>query len=274
MAERKVTPEWINLEYLSAEDWIEGCHRLTSVEPQFGLSKTFWFPGFTPKSGGLLLGPEERFELLSTHSRTTLGRQVTYFGYDQPGISNLLDTLAQDSVPTLFIVFTGPHEAHIEQWLGASLKIGADVIVGALTIRLIQFLSHEAYDRLLAESDLNLVRGEDSFVRAQWAGQALLWNIYPQEAKAHLVKLAAWQKRVLALTAKTSTPMPESWSTLLIKWNTYEEPIPMEDWAQFLADLPDIRAALQSWRLYLLTQPDLATQLMRFYADRVESTPK
>ena len=55
-AMRQVHPVWINLEYLSAEAWIESCHGLPSQRPD-GLVKHFYFPGFTPATGGLLREP-------------------------------------------------------------------------------------------------------------------------------------------------------------------------------------------------------------------------
>ena len=54
MAERAVAPVWINLEYLSAEDWVEDCHLLTSLHSRLSLTKYFFFPGFTLKTGGVL----------------------------------------------------------------------------------------------------------------------------------------------------------------------------------------------------------------------------
>ncbi len=48
------------------------------------------------------------------------------------------------------------------------------------------------YDHLLWCCDFNLVRGEDSFLRAQWAARPFLWHIYPQADAAHLEKLTAF----------------------------------------------------------------------------------
>lgn len=53
MAERERTPVWMNLDYLSAEEWVVGCHRLPSVKFK-GVQKYFFFPGFRPGTGGLL----------------------------------------------------------------------------------------------------------------------------------------------------------------------------------------------------------------------------
>ncbi|MDH2916900.1 MAG: elongation factor P maturation arginine rhamnosyltransferase EarP, partial [Gallionella sp.] len=55
MAAREHKPVWVNLEYLSAEEWVEGCHKLPSPHPTLPLNKYFFFPGFTEKTGGLLL---------------------------------------------------------------------------------------------------------------------------------------------------------------------------------------------------------------------------
>ena len=44
----------INLEYLSAEDWIESCHLQESPSGKGKLKKIFFMPGFTEKSGGVI----------------------------------------------------------------------------------------------------------------------------------------------------------------------------------------------------------------------------
>ncbi|HAF55386.1 MAG TPA: elongation factor P maturation arginine rhamnosyltransferase EarP, partial [Thauera sp.] len=54
MAAMAVAPVWINLEYLSAEDWVAGCHGLASPHPRLPLTKHFFFPGFDENTGGLL----------------------------------------------------------------------------------------------------------------------------------------------------------------------------------------------------------------------------
>ncbi|MGB6054553.1 MAG: elongation factor P maturation arginine rhamnosyltransferase EarP, partial [Burkholderiaceae bacterium] len=54
MAQCQPRPVWLNLEGLSAEEWVEGCHTLPSPHPRLPLTKHFFFPGFTDKTGGLL----------------------------------------------------------------------------------------------------------------------------------------------------------------------------------------------------------------------------
>ena len=52
MALQSPQPAWINLEYLSAEPWVNGTHGLPSPQPP--LTRYFFFPGFTSDTGGLL----------------------------------------------------------------------------------------------------------------------------------------------------------------------------------------------------------------------------
>ena len=73
---------------------------------------------------------------------------------------------------------------------------GAPFTRGRLTLAVAPFVDQDAFDRRLWVADLNFVRGEDSFVRAQWAGQPYVWQLYPQDGDAHLVKMDAFLTRL------------------------------------------------------------------------------
>lgn len=203
-------PVWINLEYLSAEDWIEGCHGLHSRRSD-GLEKIFCFPGFTAKTGGLLrerdlLRTRDRFQadanaqdaLLTTCGLPEAARAriaggaavVTLFCYPDAPLQALFGALAQRERPTVLIA---PHGVapHTESALDALPAVERAQFV----LCRIPFVPHEHFDRLLWLADLNVVRGEDSLVRALWAGRPLLWHIYPQDDAAHDVKLDAFLSR-------------------------------------------------------------------------------
>ena len=75
---------------------------------------------------------------------------------------------------------------------------GAAATRGALTVRVLPFVAQPDYDKLLWACDFNFVRGEDSFVRAQWAGKPFVWHIYPQDENLHHVKLRAFLQRYAA----------------------------------------------------------------------------
>jgi uncharacterized repeat protein (TIGR03837 family) len=123
-------------------------------------------------------------------------------------------------------------------------------------MRFLPYLTQSGYDRLLRHCDLNIVRGEDSLVRALWAGRPLIWHIYPQHDGAHHDKLDAF----LSLTQA-----PASLADFHRRWNA--------DHAQSLPALaPDLVHAWRTWALALRqrlrAQPDLTTQLIAFAAGK------
>ncbi len=101
--------------------------------------------------------------------------------------------------PTLLLVPQGPAQQLVRHVLGPSLQLNA------LRALLLDWLPHAQFDRLLWSADLNVVRGEDSLVRALWAGAPFIWQLYPQHDGAHRRKLQAflerWQARWRRRTA-------------------------------------------------------------------------
>ena len=105
---------------------------------------------------------------------------------------------------------------------------------------------------MLWACDLNFVRGEDSLVRALWAGKPFVWQIYPQHDDAHHAKLEAFLNWLQA---------PESLRRLHAIWNEMAQaPLPVMD-ADTLAEWSDCTLAA---RTRLLKQSDLVTQLTPF----------
>ena len=197
---------WLNLEYLSAETWVEGCHGLPSLRGD-GLSSYFFFPGFNAKTGGLLrerslLTHRDRWQRdldgqhqmlarlgVSAQALTALSpsaqaaRLLTLFCYPNAPIRQLLEALCTE--PRASVVL-------IPQGVAPELATGRMGPLQQVYLERIPFVSQPEYDQLLWMADLNFVRGEDSVVRALWAGKPLVWQIYPQTEGTHLVKLEAW----------------------------------------------------------------------------------
>ena len=211
MAQRATQPLWINLEYLTAESWVEECHLLPSPQAGLPLTKYFFFPGFTSKTGGLLrerdlLATRNAFDAaaaaefwrsLGVAPRTDGELRVSLFCYDNPALPELLRYWAAGPSGICVLSMPGTASEQIALWFGAALSPGTTIRKESLTVQALPFLPQPWYDRLLWECDVNFVRGEDSFVRAQWAQRPFVWQIYPQAEKAHLVKLDAFLGRYL-----------------------------------------------------------------------------
>lgn len=196
---------WINLEYLSAEGFVARCHGLPSPVmsgPGAGLTKHFFYPGFTAATGGLLREPDlmarqagfDRSAWLSQQGIEWRGeRLVSLFCYEPPALAQLLNQLTQDQQPTRLLVTAGRATTAVQACI--KRQIGLEPLWNKrrqLSFSFLQPLTQVDFDHLLWACDLNFVRGEDSLVRAIWANKPFVWHIYPQHDDAHHAKLSAF----------------------------------------------------------------------------------
>ena len=265
-------PLWINLEYLSAESWAVDCHAMPSIHPQTGLTQYFWFPSFSEKSGGLLREADlikrrdefqnsiqdqtEFWSKLNIADAHQFDQRISLFSYENDAIHHLLNQLSTDKKSTLLLVPESKSLKYISNWATEPLAQGNRITKNALTIIVLPFLNHQDYDRLLWACDLNFVRGEDSFIRAQWAGQPLIWHIYPQDEDAHLIKLQAFMDIIATVNLSTS------WQTMMLAWNTPNHP---HSWSESIGHLINWQIMAREWQTHLIAQQSLTTKLMQFY---------
>jgi len=262
-------PVWINLEYLSAEGYVARSHGLPSPVmsgPARGLTKWFFFPGFTPDTGGLLREPDLLARQAAFDRSTWLAslpldtpisnheRVISLFCYEPLALAALLQDLSQSEVHTRLLVTPGRPQRAVAQAL-AQLNIPS-CGTGLLHISQLPYVSQTEFDHLLWACDLNFVRGEDSLVRALWAGQPFVWHIYPQDDLAHHSKLMAFCQAL---------QMPQDLIAFHVAWNA----VPNTSHS----GLP--RIALDDWRVWsqqtrqlLCDQTDLTSQLLGFAAQK------
>ncbi len=260
-------PTWINLEYLSAEPWVERMHALPSPVqhgPAAGRTKWFFYPGFTPHTGGLLREQDlaarrQAFDgaaWLQAQGIDARGERIaSLFCYEPPPLGALLRQLDTATTPTHLLVTAGRAARAVARCLEDENELQR--LSGQreqLSLSYLPHLTQRAYDELLWACDVNFVRGEDSLVRALWAGAPLVWHIYPQpEDDAHHAKLGAFLDWLQA---------PASLRRFHHVWNGIEAgPLPE-------IDPPGWRACVQAARQRLLEQPDLGTQLIGFVAQK------
>ncbi|MDC8758501.1 elongation factor P maturation arginine rhamnosyltransferase EarP [Janthinobacterium fluminis] len=273
MAQCDPRPVWFNLEGLSAEEWVEGCHTLQSPHPRLPLMKHFFFPGFTSKTGGLLreaaLEQERRqFQADPAAMTAFLARlglapaemaalKVSLFCYPDAPVQALFDAWQGGATAITCLAPEGVAVAAMQAFLGADAKAGAVRSRGALTVRIVPFVAQPDYDKLLWACDLNFVRGEDSIVRAQWAGRPFVWHIYPQDENLHHVKLRAFLRRY--------SDGIDSLDALALHWNgALAEAGWAALWAAFQADMPAMTRRAADWQREMLANGDLASNMLAF----------
>ncbi|MGV8921294.1 MAG: elongation factor P maturation arginine rhamnosyltransferase EarP [Pseudomonas sp.] len=275
MPKRARVPLWLNLEYLSAEEWVSGCHALPSPQPN-GVRKIFFFPGFRPTTGGLLreaglIEQRQAFEQDKSAQREFLSelgvapaegaRLISLFAYENAGLASWLDAMSAEHQNTHLLVPEGRILGDLQRWLGVGdLHAGAIEVRGRLTIQVLPFVRQEQYDRLLWCCDFNAVRGEDSFVRAQWAARPLLWHIYEQDDDAHWVKLDAFLEVYLK---GLSPPAAQAMKAIWRAWNAGQEM--GSCWLELQKHWPEVSQHARRWCLEQASQPDLAAALALFY---------
>jgi uncharacterized repeat protein (TIGR03837 family) len=248
----------INLEYLSAENWIDSHHGLPS--PSNGFKKYFFFPGFSAVSGGVLKGPLPSnsapcpFGLEEAWRNLGDGLNISLFCYEAPEIIKFLNELSQLTQTINLLVCHGQAQHTVSKWLNQDLVLGHTISYKNLQITPIPFVSQDDYDWLLAQCDLNIVRGEDSFVRAQWAAAPFIWQIYPQSDNAHVIKLESFLEKYLSnADQSTATSVND-----LMRWQSPK---------QSLNALDALKNHALTWRNRLATlnqDGDLAEKLREF----------
>ncbi|WP_300319274.1 elongation factor P maturation arginine rhamnosyltransferase EarP [Accumulibacter sp.] len=280
MAKRSPRPVWINLDYLSAEAWVPTCHTLPSPQPQLPLEKFFFFPGFTADTGGLLrerdllerrrqfvdnAGMHDAFWRRTGFTRPPVGHLlVSLFAYDNAVIGDLLAIWADAGVPLCCLAPLSQTLPAIRRFAGRALEAGDTFRRGTLEVRVLPFLRQEHYDQLLWLCDVNFIRGEDSFVRAQWAARPLVWHIYPQQEGVHIGKLDAFLAIYCAdLPAASALALRQFWHA----WNVGR--IETSVWQALAANLPTLREHAIRWQDGLAQQDDLSRRLVNFAGSKL-----
>ncbi len=280
MRTHSTPPIWINLDYLSAEDWVSGCHGLPS--PQHGLNKYFFFPGFNQNTGGLIgeqamrqqraawsasiaaqlrqqLAPQRPAETAHTH-------YISLFAYENPALDAWLEQIKNSPTPIHLFVPQGRVLPQILRLImQGELHTGDVYQYGAVSIAILPMLNQDQYDQLLWSCDLNFVRGEDSFVRAQWSGQPMVWQIYPQSEDTHLEKLDAFLQLYLA---DLPDELAQALRDFYYAWNQGGEIT--QSWTILNTAQAILQQHAKNWALRLAAQGDLATNLVKFTQSKLK----
>ncbi|MEI7530489.1 MAG: elongation factor P maturation arginine rhamnosyltransferase EarP [Betaproteobacteria bacterium] len=257
----------INLEYLSSEPWTASHHKISSLPTQNGISKkSYFFPGFTEQTGKLIQGdlthmhnsPKIPIALESAWQNLRPGiKRVLIFSYNQVPLASLLDGLYTLKEPLDLLICSGQAQAAVHNWAELSpSKNEAHQYIN------LPFVSQNDFDWLLAQSDLNVVRGEDSFVRAQWAGKPFIWHIYPQEDLVHIDKLNAFLNIYTANSSHSVTGAVQNamhGEKISLWWKNLDEMTThAQEWLNFLK--------------ILHKNGDLVTELLEFIQEQQKTS--
>lgn len=285
---KKKSKLWINLEYLSGEKWIEDFHLQESLIGSDTLKKIFYMPGFSKKSGGVIIdsgfleriqkGMKQREAILSHHfpnfdfKNKFIG---TIFSYEK-NFDNLLKTL-ENKENTVLILMGEKTQESFEKILRKKgiENFGNWIKYGKIDIMRADFLSQEEYEEIISAVDFNFTRGEDSFVRSILLGKPFMWHIYLQEDKAHMDKINAFVDRfkesvIESGIDKEKEEVLEKYSQLLIDYNDRDEnslKIGKENYQVFFDNFNDIQLISAIYSEFLLENCNLVKKLYKYIKD-------
>ncbi|MBR5966777.1 MAG: elongation factor P maturation arginine rhamnosyltransferase EarP [Treponema sp.] len=196
----------INIDYLTAEPYAEEFHKLKSGTRSASVKKYFFMPGFTAKTGGLILDEPE----IETDGKTKTGAAGIDGKTTTAGPQILMFSYPKNFAPIIRAILRWNPNAQINLAQGAGKEsflqaascfnlannYGKTTTAGGLRICELPFFSQQDWDKNLYASDLLFVRGEDSLTRACLSAKPFVWQAYLQDDNYQLVKVRALLDRM------------------------------------------------------------------------------
>lgn len=258
----------IALDYLTAEDYAGNFHGLESPHPRYGYSKHFFFPGFTEKTGGLIV--EDNYEM----------RRKTFTPEKKAALEHALHIPESDALRLfLFTYPTVDTAALAGSLIKSGLRIQALLAPGqaqetffqacrafsakSLTCIKLPMAPQKDFDLLLWSSDVLIVRGEDSASRALLSGKPFFWTLYPQKEQLHIKKMEAFEKTL------TDSFEPEA----LLRRNAVERalneesPVPEKALLAYFQDIDAQQKGARTYARKCLTLPRAPRKIAKMLLD-------
>lgn len=290
----------IMLDYLSAEPYTETFHRLQSLTRSARVQKVNFMPGFTPKTGGLILDraflkslkrgacpslPRQAAPRMLPASRSILSAllpcplppllgdtpktpdspfPVLFFSYsgNQSPLVSALQTFSVKKRRAVHILLAqgAGFDSFKTAFNNAFAKDAPSAAGKTLFLTELPFLPQTEWDALLCRTPLLFVRGEDSLSRACLCGVPFVWHAYPQSEDYQLVKVQALLDRM-----RPHFPA-EHFKTVENCWRTYNgAPGNLESSVtEFLLLYDELLPCFRDFSASLLQNGDLAAHLVEF----------
>ena len=270
----KRTVQVIMIDYLTAEPYAETFHCLKSLTRSAKVQKVNFMPGFTDKTGGLII--EEDWKKLPERKKDGGILVFTYERNWQPVVQALEEvqtaqkTQAKNNITkekTILVAQGRGQKSFLDAVNAVSKKIceGTENKGGRLKVQALPYLNQYEWDKLLRECSVLFIRGEESLSRACLSGIPFVWHAYPQSEEYQLVKVKALLDRM------KQHFKPEDFEIIERLWlniNSPEAEISDEEMKEscrlFLEKADDLCYGFRDFSLSLIKNGDLVQNLMTF----------
>lgn len=255
----------INLEYLTAEKFAEDCHKLPSFSD--GLESFFFFPGFSEKTGSVVIEDVLRNKIKENKNKPS--KNISVFSYENQKLLLLIKKLNHVDSQFEFNIFEGKSLDIFNKLSNKNLKSDERIVFEDINIKTLKMVNHEEYDDILLSSAINLVRGEDSIVRAMLVGRPFLWNIYPTDDNAHYDKInALFNLMNEKLGLKEDI---EVLKNITLSYNGFSDFLDNYDFSEYYEKWKNLSYL---WSEYLLSHDSLTKKLLSFIGEKLSKDEK
>lgn len=262
----------INLEYFTLEEWTKDFHLHSSFVNLNGVKKYFYMPGLEKDRGGIIISSEKEeiskdyfIRLIEKNSDYKFEKNLekeeffaTIFSYEF-NFENFLISIEKYS-----------KEINKKIYLlifGEKTKEGFPKLYRNSNVELIfmNYVEQHIYDKFISYADFNLVRGEESFVRALVSGKAFLWHAYCQEDKIHLQKVEGYLKFIEKFFFKKKSFV--KYSKIMYTYNSRCENnynLVNLEFSDFLHETEDLNKVFSCIKNYTINNGNLINKLLDF----------
>lgn len=254
------TVQIIMLDYLTAEDYAETFHCLESLTRSKSVKKVNFMPGFTQKTGGLIID-----DLWKTHFPRDCNGPVLFFTYEKDFIPYFKALNRWNRKDTQLLLAQGKgRQSFINCYNQTDKK------QNNFSVKELEYINQDEWDLLMQKCSILVIRGEESLSRACLSGIPFVWNAYPQSEEYQLVKVKALLERMRnCFNTQDFAVIERFW----IAFNTNEKDVSEvereESFLDFLNKSEELVYGFVRFAEELRKNGDLATNLMTYIEKNV-----
>ena len=245
----------IMIDYLTAEKYAEDFHCLKSLTRSAKVQKVNFMPGFTNKTGGLII--DSTWENIPSYN--PLG-EILIFTYER-NWAPLVRALNKYGKKSLVAQGRG-----FESFMQAVKEENQNLE----NFNPLPFINQCEWDQVMKKSSILFIRGEESMSRACLSGIPFVWHAYPQSDEYQLVKVQALLNKLEKyFTSREYKIIQRVWLDFNKAENEVSNSELEEATYDFLINSQELREGFYKFAEDLRKIGDLAYNLMTFIQKNV-----
>ena len=252
------TVQIIMIDYLTAEKYAEDFHCLQSLTRSSKVQKVNFMPGFTNKTGGLIIDSEWEHFCDYQNNKTLL-----CFTYDR-NWDALANACKKSNYIEKVLIAPGKGFDSLKKSFYSNFIKDSN-----LKIEELSFMNQNEWDKMLKNCGVLFIRGEESMSRACLSGIPFVWHAYPQSDEYQLIKVRALLERMSNHFEVEDFKIIEKVWILI---NSAESEVEQEEFEKAILDFFNNAEKLvygfREFALDLRKNGDLCSNLMTFIKNR------